>query len=186
MNIKNNRRVSLTKTMIKEALMDLLEQKDISKISIRELCALANINRSTFYKYYKSQYDLLKEMEGDLINLVNKELNYERLVLDEITSTILYNILKFIYDNQRQCRLLFNSNKDHDFEEKIFHLPAILKQMELHASTDQVVAQYEHVFILHGAYNIILAWLNTGCREDPDIIAKIIFQLFIKIKYFFK
>lgn len=55
MNIKNNRRVIMTKKIIKDTFIEMLEKEDISKIHIRDLCNKADINRSTFYKYYDSQ-----------------------------------------------------------------------------------------------------------------------------------
>ena len=67
MNHKDNRRVKLTKQLLKDSLCGLLEQKSIHEISVRTLCENADINRSTFYKYYGSLYDLLKEMEDDFL-----------------------------------------------------------------------------------------------------------------------
>ena len=67
MNIRDNRRVSMTKRIIKDTFIEMLEKKNIQKIYVRELCETADINRSTFYKYYESQYDLLAEMQNDLL-----------------------------------------------------------------------------------------------------------------------
>ena len=52
MNIRDNRRVSMTKRIIKDTFIEMLEKKNIQKIYVRELCETADINRSTFYKYY--------------------------------------------------------------------------------------------------------------------------------------
>ena len=49
----------MTKKIIKDTFIEMLEKKNIQKIYVRELCEKADINRSTFYKYYESQYDLL-------------------------------------------------------------------------------------------------------------------------------
>ena len=65
-----NQRVRLSKRLIKESLTGLLKEADVHKISIRTLCEQAGINRSTFYKYYGSQYDVLEEMENDLISSI--------------------------------------------------------------------------------------------------------------------
>ena len=54
-----NQRVYLSKKLLENALINLLKQKSLYKISIRELCEVASINRSTFYKYFSSQFDLL-------------------------------------------------------------------------------------------------------------------------------
>ena len=53
---KEDQRVMLTKRLLKDSLVSLLKEKTIFKITIRELCDTAGINRSTFYKYYDSQY----------------------------------------------------------------------------------------------------------------------------------
>ena len=53
MNIKNNQRTRLSKILLKNALMDLLGEKgSVAKISVRELCERADLNRSTFYAHY--------------------------------------------------------------------------------------------------------------------------------------
>ena len=59
---------TLTKTLIKEALSKLLEVKDLSTISIKELSDYAGINRSTFYDHYETPYDVLKEITSDFLN----------------------------------------------------------------------------------------------------------------------
>ena len=47
---KEDRQVSLTKRMLKDALTKMLREMDIYNVSIRDLCQRANINRTTFYK----------------------------------------------------------------------------------------------------------------------------------------
>ncbi|MBR8643897.1 TetR/AcrR family transcriptional regulator [[Brevibacterium] frigoritolerans] len=49
---KQDRRIDRTKTFLKDALLKLLSENPISKISITELCNEANINRGTFYAHY--------------------------------------------------------------------------------------------------------------------------------------
>ena len=55
----DNRRVKITKLMLQEALIDLLQEKALENISVRELVNKADINRSTFYSHYDTIYDLL-------------------------------------------------------------------------------------------------------------------------------
>ena len=54
-----DRRVKYTKKVIKDTFLSLLEKKNISNISVKELCEMADINRGTFYRYYIDIYDLL-------------------------------------------------------------------------------------------------------------------------------
>ena len=67
MEKKENQRITLTKRLLQDALINLLRTTDISKISIRELCEKAGINRTTFYNHYGSQYDVLKELSGNFL-----------------------------------------------------------------------------------------------------------------------
>ena len=62
-----DRRVKYTKKIIKETTLSLLKEKDISKITISEICTLADINRATFYRYYLDIYDLLEKIEEEFI-----------------------------------------------------------------------------------------------------------------------
>ncbi|MBO4470699.1 MAG: TetR/AcrR family transcriptional regulator, partial [Clostridia bacterium] len=71
MGKKEDRRVTMTKRMLKEALTEMLREVDIYHVSIRELCQRADINRTTFYKYYGSQFDLLADMENDLVEFLS-------------------------------------------------------------------------------------------------------------------
>ena len=65
MEQRENQRVRLSKRLIKESLTRLLQTESIHKVSIRTLCEEAGVNRSTFYKYYGSQYDVLEELEAE-------------------------------------------------------------------------------------------------------------------------
>ena len=50
-------RVKVTKKMIFEAFLNILKNKPIAKMTVKEICFAAGINRTTFYKYYKDTYD---------------------------------------------------------------------------------------------------------------------------------
>lgn len=85
-----NRKIQMTKRFIRLALFECLKEKDINKITISSLCEKADINRSTFYKYYGSQYDVIKEMEQEVIQLINKQLN------DQPKETSFIQLLQFL------------------------------------------------------------------------------------------
>ncbi len=63
----SDKRVIRTKKAIKNALFQIMNNKDISEISISELTACANINRRTFYTHYRNITDILDEIETDLV-----------------------------------------------------------------------------------------------------------------------
>lgn len=68
----SDKRVIRTKKAIKAALFRIMEEKDISSISISELTREANVNRRTFYTHYHSITDILEEIEGDLVEALGR------------------------------------------------------------------------------------------------------------------
>ena len=63
---KMDSRVRRTKKLLREGLAQLMQEKSIKKISVRELSDLVEINRGTFYLHYKDIFDLVKGIEDEL------------------------------------------------------------------------------------------------------------------------
>ena len=75
--MKGNQRIALTKRLLQEALLRLMNRKPLDKISITELCDEAGINRTTFYRHYYTPHDVLLSMELDFINRFISSVNFE-------------------------------------------------------------------------------------------------------------
>lgn len=69
---ESDKRVIRTKKSIKAALFKLMEEKDISSITISELTKEANVNRRTFYTHYRNITDILDEIESDLVRELSR------------------------------------------------------------------------------------------------------------------
>ena len=171
-----NQRVRVTKRMLKEALVKLLEEKSLEKITVYELCATAEVNRTTFYKYYGSPYDLMEDIRMDFlheleINLQEKENPYS-----------LQNILTYIFTHQGASKVLLKTAPDDGFLEKIISLSLISDQLEEHVSADEAehVKAYTKEFIIFGSYSIVRKWLLSENPEPPEEIARIILQMVMK------
>ena len=65
-----NRRVRMTKRLMKEALLELLEKKELVNISVTAICKTADVHRSTFYDYYTDPADLLRDTEKDILDRI--------------------------------------------------------------------------------------------------------------------
>lgn len=80
-----NRKVKLTKLVLQEALIDLLQEKSIENISIRELTDFADINRSTFYSHYATIYDLLDSITDTYMEKIEyPSKQHDLLIKDQI------------------------------------------------------------------------------------------------------
>lgn len=67
-----DRRIRKTKACIKQSLIELLESKKISDITVTELTERADISRKTFYLHYNSIYDAKEDIDDDLISRLQK------------------------------------------------------------------------------------------------------------------
>ena len=69
---KDNRRVRMTKLLLKDALLELMEQQKLTDITISAICETADVHRSTFYKHYRDPDDLLKDIIQDILDRIPK------------------------------------------------------------------------------------------------------------------
>jgi len=168
-----NQRVRLSKRLLREALVRLMAQKSIHKISVREICDDAQINRTTFYKYYASQYDLLKDMENEVLARIDGYLGMDAGGA-ESDLRLLVKVVSYVDDNLELCRLLINNALDSEFPEKLLNLPRIqrLLRQQLPAGDDAEV-DYVCQFVINGGFSIIKRWINKDEREAPERIARI-------------
>ena len=62
-----DRRIRKTKALLRSGLTDLMKQKPVNKITVKELADYVDINRGTFYLHHKDIFDLLSSIESELM-----------------------------------------------------------------------------------------------------------------------
>jgi AcrR family transcriptional regulator len=67
---KTDRRARYTQSVIKEAFVKLYRKNPIGKITVTDICKIAEINRGTFYLHYHDPYDLLERITDDYCDRV--------------------------------------------------------------------------------------------------------------------
>ena len=86
--MREDHRSRISKILIRDAFVDLLSTKTINEISVKELCAKADINRGTFYSHYLDINDLLNHLEEELIMEFKSKL--EPLLNSTVSGDTLY------------------------------------------------------------------------------------------------
>ena len=182
--MKENQRVRLSKKMLRESLIKLLSEKNIHKISVREICENAEINRTTFYKYYGSPYDLLNDIEDQFLIEIDNFL-VSRNIAGFQESQRLTKTLTFINDNLDSFRMLFNNNVDQTFPEKLFGLPQIRQRLSqrLDLNYTKMETDYIFTFIVNGGFSMIRDWVNKDERESAEEMAAVLNQTIGKLLF---
>lgn len=180
---KENQRTMLTKKLLKDSLVTLLEQESIHKISIRALCERAGINRSTFYKYYGNQYELLKDMENELLTHIWGDTLADMSTNPEMTVEQITALLTYFESCYQLVRLLVNNNVDPDFPEKVLNLPEIRALATQNLGNGYTTAQlnYLSVFLINGSFHMIREWINKENRESPRDLAMLLHGMIARI-----
>jgi len=170
-----DRRVKYTKMVLRDALTDLLIDKPITKITVKEICELADINRSTFYSHYDDQFDLLESLKSELYDnirahIINRDFYDENEDLYGLT----LNIMKYIERNKKICYLLFGENGDLIFQKKILNImkPPFFKGLEEKLGKSKT--EYLYAYVISGSIGIIQNWLKHDLKETPEEISSLI------------
>ncbi|MDR1538563.1 MAG: TetR/AcrR family transcriptional regulator [Clostridiales bacterium] len=175
-----NQRIRLTKQLLRDSLTSLLYEKSIHKITVSEICVKAQINRTTFYKYYGSQYDLFNDMENEVLAQIDKylEANSDSLVgLQQVA-----NIISFVNSNLGFCRILANNSVDSDFPEKLMNRPRIKQLLNsMLGGYGEKEQEYINSFVVNGCFSMAKIWLNKESREPPEFIAELLTSTITKL-----
>ena len=172
-----DRRIKYTKKIIKDTLINLLSKKELKKITVSEICKLADINRATFYRYYLDVYDLVNKIQEDFVSELKEASNTD----DKYSvSSFSKELLTVFLENKELVKILFNTNNNvyylNDILELAYEkckekwekdLPGILKED----------IDYAAVFIFNGALGVVNYWVKNDFDKDVDEVAEIIERL---------
>lgn len=159
--------------------MKLLKEKPISSITIKELCAEADINRSTFYAHYSDQYDLLHQIEEEIIQEMNDTLTKYNYNKDEEALIMTVKLLEYVAENRDICQTLFSENGDISFQKRVMQIGqehTIKNWMDEH-KMDEQISEYLSLFAISGSIHVIEKWLKDGMDKTPQEMAEIIVKL---------
>jgi AcrR family transcriptional regulator len=113
---KEDRRVRRTKKLLTQALMELLPEKQINEITVKELTDLAYMNRGTFYLYYKDIFDMLEKIEDGLFAALDDIVSlHEKDDVSRQPKPILLDLFRFIGENREICSVLLSPHGDMNF-----------------------------------------------------------------------
>ena len=175
-----DRRVIKTKRAIKKAFFTLLAEKEVNDISVTDISRLAEINRKTFYNYYTGVFQLVDELENDIINKLQatlKDLDIIECLKDPIK---LFDLLdSAIGVNDPFLRNMLEAEKVsgvfNKFENKIICL--IRDEVARQMHTDPTATEYVIHFMLAGEISVYKAWLRSDRSYPVEELAAMVNEL---------
>lgn len=167
MNVKNNKRRKESRDRIERAFIELLQTRDIDKISVSELIKMTQLNRSTFYANYVDIFDLADKTREKL------EREFSNLFAD------------YDYFNERSgAEKMFTHIKENQMFYKTYfklcyddkHLISVYDAKRAEQEKISGNMKYHIEFFRNGLNAIIKLWLAGGCQEPPAEMAQVLKQ----------
>lgn len=168
-----------TKRILADALKELMKNKPLERISIRELADTANVNRQTFYYHFEDIYDLLKwTFQQETVQL-----------LDVDESSLLWKegllqLIKYLDDNKEFCLCALQSLGRGHLKRFLYSdisciLGRVIKSLgEKFNATEEYISFLTHFYTLSLA-GLVESWLTGEMDQTPEEIIEMI-DIFIQ------
>lgn len=172
---KADRRVRRTRALLRQALTELLAEKDARSITVQELTERADVNRGTFYAHYKDIYDMIDKMEEDLFaELTWLMEQYDPEKLKAGLEPVLTDVFRFVAKNKDLLPIFLEQRTADHFLLGLNRL--IFQQCLNHWSGvydlgRDVRGAYSLEFVVSGMVGLVRAWIQAGFRESAEEMA---------------
>lgn len=176
MNKENNpndsRRVKMTKMLLKDSLIEIMKTKSIHTISIKEICEGADVNRSTFYRHYDTQYDLYDDIIEDIACDLGDIYN-DHDVPDKTSVAFLTKVLEYIEGNRETFLVILSDNGKISLGEAFIRFTSRFFEIDGASEASLYVTQ----FIAAGLTSTLWTWLNKDNRRSPRELALLLYSI---------
>ena len=166
MNTANNKRRRDSQNRIETAFVKLIQDHELNKITVTDVCKSAQVNRTTFYANYLDIYDLAdavqKRLEKEVFDIYREEREQKN------NSNDFLKLFRHIRENQIFYRTYFKLGMDGRFQ---------ITEYDIHQAAayyDNRHIEYHMEFFRSGLNAVIKKWLQNDCRESPEEILSII------------
>ncbi len=166
-----DRRTKYTKSVIREALFSLLQEKPLSKVTVTDICKLADINRSTFYSYYEDVNALLTSVQNDV---------FQDAVFTLAQDDWFEKLLKLVDENRDLFTVLIGPHGDASFIRQLLYLGydnSIRLWSKQYPDASNEEMDYLYAFISNGVIGIMENWVCDNYKESIEDVGKFLYGI---------
>jgi len=169
--VKSDLRVTKTKQALQEALLDLLQTKNLESISITEICRVAKINRGTFYLHYGQVEDLFeeyfREIMKDLSDAYEEPYKHVPKLNPRELNPATIRIFHHIEQYKNFYRIVFSKNVQMSYYYLLFDQISDLLKRDFHIKMDNtinsgMISAYQANAIL----GMVIEWYRNDFNQD--------------------
>ncbi len=173
--MKTDHRVRMSQRMIRRAFLDLLKQKPMQRITVKEVCEEAGIHRGTFYAHYTDLYDLLHQIEEEMTKNLRHAL--EPLLSTENTDPLQITTAVFqcLQENADLCSAILGNHGEEDFVRRLLEMGrehCIKAYSKYYQNATPFEIEYFYVFASSGCIGLLRKWVEDGMLLPASTVAR--------------
>jgi AcrR family transcriptional regulator len=178
-----DRRVRRSRKLMQDALLNLLETHDYSKISVSQITDKADVARTTFYSHFQSKDELLLSYIDDIFETFFTKLldQYPHPSISSLEHKVPLLLLEEWKKNKEALDRIRSANVDYLIFQRIREnlLNAFQEEAArvLGGSSSPVVEQYLASFVSAAIFAVLIQWSDNGMKEPSEAVAKLIYRL---------
>ena len=163
----------LTKKAISEAFISLLNETPLDKITVKDIVERCQINRNTFYYYYRDIYALLEDLfQAE----VKKALEAEEITGENWQDAYL-RAISFVMENRKAVYHIYHSISRETLERYLYEVTGGLMLRFVRKQADGILAKESDIRLTADFYKCALVgmsleWFGKGMKEDPEWIVR--------------
>ena len=193
---KEDRRIRRTKRLLRQALAEIMNEKDFKDItlveergidgfSVGDLCTNAGLNRGTFYFHYTDTYDLRNQIEDELVEELKEAIaEFQPEQAEFSLRPMLKKVFDYVLSQKFLFRTFFRSSSNSGLQNKVM---AVVEEnidnarSELEVNESERSRKYHSRFMSSGVMGCVNLWLENSNEMAVDIIVDELDEMFQRI-----
>ena len=172
-----NRRSIMTRRMLRDSFLELLEYYQVSQINVKLLCEQADLNRSTFYLHYVSIDEFIEDIAGSFVREKAEELG----IIKRNINTVPY-ITELLTAIEEKPMVYLHLMQDYKITQ--IYIWQMYQLFYDHLSIPaEIPAEYAITYIVTGSFAMAVRWLKSGCSMPKEELAETIYRLNNSLAY---
>lgn len=172
-------RVSRTKELLENALLDLMEEKEYNKITVQEIAKRSTLNRATFYLHYYDKEELLQTYLDDALEALEKSMEIPEIEFKYLSNEphpVFIRMFEQMMKHGRFYKIMLAENKIPSFSSRVLKIiERFVRSGSDHLDKDgiekSVPNEIAGAYISSAYLGVIIWWLKNDMPYTPPYMS---------------
>lgn len=173
--------VRKTKRAFAESLVRLSKDRQLNKITVKELCETAELSRNAFYFHYKDINDLIEDVENNIISDIEGILkDIEKIAFPENVYATIDGFIDLVEERKDTVMMLMDKSFSTSFTERISRMFSEFNYRyfrEFHGDNSKVSYEFFYIYLSGGLYDVVRYWLDNQEKMDKASLKALCYVL---------